>query len=105
MGQQPPPLRQMSMTQVQPRGASPPSESRPFPQQDRVGGREDELIAALAKQLAGRVGGTKMGLRPMEDPAPIVNSRYHESQRGGKTKDFRPTDGWEREVATGFVSQ
>ena len=39
-----------------------------------VGEQEDELIGALAKQMADRIDRAKIGLRPIEELAAIATS-------------------------------
>ena len=62
------------MTQVQPRETNLPPDSQSLPQQGRVAEREDELITASAKRLAGRIDGTETEQRPTEDPASIAKA-------------------------------
>ena len=81
----PPPPRQMGMEQAQPRETNSPSDSKSLPQQDRVGGRDDELIAARSEQLAGRIDGAEMEQRPMGNSASIAKAAIRQNITTFKT--------------------
>ena len=70
----PPPPRQMSMTWAQPRETNFPADSQSLSQQDRAAKHEDEVVAAFANQLACRVDGPEMELRPVANLASIAKA-------------------------------
>ena len=57
----------MSVKQIPPRREGLPSDSQSLLPQGRVGGLEDELIAALAKQLSARIDRATIEPQPSED--------------------------------------
>ena len=62
-----------------------PSESQPLSQQDRVGELEDELIAALAKQLSARIDRATIEPQPGEDWVATANSAIRQDIHASET--------------------